>query len=64
MKPTIEIIISPSGEVIIDALGFKGADCEHATQYLEQALGVVRQKDRKPDYHSHRQSRRQRRIGS
>ena len=64
MKPTIEIIISTSGEVIIDAVGFKGADCEHATRYLEQALGVVRQKDRKPDYHNRRQSKHQQRIGS
>ena len=64
MKPTIEVIISPAGEIIIDALGFKGADCEHATSYLERALGVVRQKDRKPDYHNRRESRRQQRIGA
>lgn len=52
MKRTIEIIISPSGEVSIDAIGFKGADCERATAYLEQALGVVATKIKKPEYHS------------
>ena len=26
MKPTIEIIVSPSGEITIDALGFKGPE--------------------------------------
>jgi hypothetical protein len=64
MKPTIEVIVSPTGEIIIDAVGFKGADCEHATRYLEQALGVVGQKDRKPEYNRHRESRGQQRIGS
>jgi len=52
MKRTIEIIISPSGEVSIDAIGFKGADCERATAYLEQALGAVATKIKKPEYHS------------
>jgi len=31
MKPTIEVIIAPTGEIKIDAIGFKGADCEKAT---------------------------------
>jgi len=52
MKRTIEIIISPSGEVSIDAIGFKGADCERATAYLQQALGAVATKMKKPEYHS------------
>jgi hypothetical protein len=28
MKPTIEVTVSPKGEILIDAVGFKGADCE------------------------------------
>lgn len=51
MKRTIEIIIAPSGEIKIDAIGFKGADCEQATKFLEEALGVVSQKTKKPEYH-------------
>ena len=35
MKRTIEIIISSSGEIQIDAVGFKGPDCEAATKFLE-----------------------------
>ena len=50
MQKTIEIIVSPSGEVSIDAVGFKGADCEKATAYLEAALGVVGKKTKKPEY--------------
>jgi len=41
MKPTIEIIIAPTGEITIDAVGFRGADCEKATHFLEEALGVT-----------------------
>ena len=51
MKKTIEIIIGPTGELKIDAIGFKGADCEQATKFLESALGTVNQKSKKPEYH-------------
>ncbi len=51
MKRTIEIIIGPAGEIKIDAIGFKGPDCEKATQFLEKALGVVGQKTKKPEFH-------------
>ena len=39
MNRTIEIIIGTTGEIQIDAVGFKGADCEQATKFLEEALG-------------------------
>jgi hypothetical protein len=50
MKRTIEITVSPIGEVSIDALGFKGSGCEQATKFLEEALGVAAQKVKKPEY--------------
>jgi hypothetical protein len=50
---TIEIIIRTTGEIQIDAVGFKGPDCEKATAFLEEALGVVGQKTKKPEYHQH-----------
>jgi len=62
MKRTIEIIISPSGEVSIDAIGFKGADCERATAYLQQALGAVATKIKKPEYHSRAMSINQQKL--
>lgn len=64
MKPTIEIIVSPNGEIQIDALGFKGADCEQATRYLEEALGVVDTRVKKPHYHIRNTSRTQQRLGT
>jgi hypothetical protein len=51
MNRTIEIIIAPDGALTIDAVGFKGADCDQATQFLEQALGMTKVKQRKPEYH-------------
>jgi hypothetical protein len=60
---TIEIIVSPMGEVSIDAVGFKGADCEQATRHLEEALGVVSRRGRKPEYQQHTKNKTQQRIG-
>ena len=60
---TIEIIVSPNGDIAIEAVAFKGADCEKATAYLEEALGVVRQKTRKPEYYQRSHTRAQQRLG-
>lgn len=42
--------IAPDGEIKIDALGFEGTSCEEATRELEAALGVVTDRDQKPEY--------------
>ena len=57
MKRTIEIIIGLQGEIKIDAIGFKGPDCEKATEFLQKALGVVVGKTKKPEYHQRTQQR-------
>ena len=58
---TIEVVVHPTGELQIDAVGFAGADCEKATSFLESALGDIRRRERKPEYH--RRARRQQRVG-
>ena len=63
MSRTIEIIIGTTGEIQIDAVGFKGPDCEKATAFLEEALGVVGQKRKKPEYHQSASKTNQQRIG-
>ena len=63
MSRTIEIIIGTTGEIQIDAVGFKGPDCEQATKFLEEALGVVGQKIKKPEYHQRNSARNQQRNG-
>ena len=64
MNRTIEIIIGTTGEIQIDAVGFKGADCEKATEFLEQALGVVEKKLKKPEYHLRSTRINRQRVGS
>ena len=63
MKPTIEIIIGPTGEITIDAVGFKGADCEKAMKFLEEALGVIGGRTRKADYYTRVTSVNKQRLG-
>jgi hypothetical protein len=60
---SIEIIVSPLGDISIDAVGFKGPDCEKATRFLEEALGVVGKKIKKPEYHQHGTRTNQQLIG-
>jgi hypothetical protein len=52
-RKSIEILIEPSGELKIDAVSFTGADCEKATAFLEQALGQINARQRKPEWHRH-----------
>jgi hypothetical protein len=47
----IEVVIHPDGSISVEAHGYEGADCEEATRFVEQALGRVRQRKRKPEYY-------------
>lgn len=64
MNRSIEILIAPDGSLSIDAVGFKGTDCDQATKFLEQALGVTHEKRRKPEYHQSRHAKPQQKLGS
>jgi hypothetical protein len=37
---TIEITVSPKGEISIQTKGFAGASCRDASRFLEEALGA------------------------
>ncbi len=63
MKRSIEILISPDGQLTIDAISFKGADCDRATKFLEQALGLTAEKRRKPEYHQTMRRQSQQKLG-
>jgi len=58
---SIEVIVSPDGALKIDAVGFKGADCQRATEFLEKVLGQVAKRVKKPEFH--RQAQRQQQVG-
>ena len=63
-KRSIEVIVNVDGSLVVDAIGFKGPDCEKATRFLEEALGRIAAKQRKPAYNGRNQTRRQQRVGS
>jgi hypothetical protein len=43
MAKVIEVTVSPQGETTVQTKGFVGADCQQASKWLEQALGVATQ---------------------
>jgi hypothetical protein len=47
---TITILISPQGDVKIEAHGFVGGECRLATQKLRSALGQDSGEQFKPEY--------------
>jgi hypothetical protein len=51
---SIEVVVGPAGEIEINAHGFSGSDCEQATAFLEQALGQIGERARKPQYYTKR----------
>ena len=64
MKRTIEVIVSPTGDIRIDAVGFQGADCQQATQFLEEALGAPVNRQKKPEFYRRLTPKTQQRLGS
>jgi len=61
---TIEILINDQGQLTINATGYQGADCEKATAFLEQALGALTQKERKPEWYRTVQRQSKQRLGT
>ena len=62
-KRSIDVIVMPDGSLIIDAVGFKGPECDKATRFLEEVLGQIASKQRKPAYNERNQTHRQQRVG-
>lgn len=50
MPKSIEIEFAENGDVKIEAVGFKGKGCEAATKAIEEALGNVKDRKKKPEY--------------
>jgi hypothetical protein len=60
---TVIVEVAPTGEITIDAVGFSGASCEQATKFLEEALGTVSNKAKKPEYHQRHTIHSQQKVG-
>ncbi len=46
----IQFTIDDNGEVSIQVLGVKGADCEKLTREMEEALGIVKTRQHTSEY--------------
>ena len=60
---TIEITVSPTGDTSVEAMGFKGADCEQATRFIEEALGQNAKITKKPEYYQALRTGNQQKVG-
>lgn len=56
---SIEVIVGQDGSIKIDAMGFKGADCQRATEFLEKALGTIKGRQKKPEHYRRTLSQQQ-----
>ena len=61
---SIDVIVNVDGSLIIDAVGFKGPACDKATRFLEEALGQIATKQRKPSYNERNRTQAKQRVGS
>ena len=50
MSRRILVHVSPTGEVAVEAEGFRGSGCEAATRAIEEALGRPATRNRKAEY--------------
>ena len=53
-QKTIEVSVSPAGEITIEAEGYTGSSCEEATRFLEEALGLPGKRTRKAEFYRRR----------
>lgn len=60
-KQELEITISENGEVGINVLGAKGKNCMNITKDLEDALGLVTNREMKSSYYEQEDDNRIRR---
>lgn len=59
MKQELEITITPDGEVKIEVKGVKGSSCVDLTKDIEEALGVVTDREHTSEYYQQETDQRQ-----
>lgn len=56
-RKSIDVIIAPTGETTIEAVGYTGKTCTEATKFLTKALGKISKEVKTADYHKPAQTR-------
>jgi hypothetical protein len=60
----IHVRVSPTGEITVEAEGFRGKGCEAATKAIEESLGKPGTRSRKPEFWRQETSRKnQQKLG-
>ena len=52
MSKTIEITVQPNGQTKVETKGFTGAECQHASQFIERALGQAGEEILKSEFYA------------
>jgi hypothetical protein len=62
MPKEVVIDVLPSGDIEVEAIGFRGCGCEEATKIVEE-LGKTISKRKKPEYNDSREAKRVQKAG-
>ena len=59
MSRVIEVIVSPKGETTIQTKGYVGSECQKASKFLEEALGVITGDRKTAEFYTNAQTQEQ-----
>jgi hypothetical protein len=48
----IEVTVSPKGESTVQTKGFAGSDCQQASKFIEDALGIATGDRKTAEFHA------------
>jgi beta-lactam-binding protein with PASTA domain len=59
MPKSIVVIVSPKGETTIQTKGYVGSECQQASKWLEQALGVITSDQKTSEFYQSNEAQQQ-----
>jgi hypothetical protein len=59
MPRVIEVLVSHTGETLVQTKGYVGSDCQQASRFLEQALGPVTSEARTTEFYQAQENEQQ-----
>jgi Protein of unknown function (DUF2997) len=59
MPRIIEVTVSPTGESTVQTKGFAGSDCQQASKFIEDALGITTGERKTAEFHAIPETERQ-----
>ena len=59
VRHELEIVIKPDGTLTLDVKGGRGPSCLDLTRELEENLGVVEEREKRPEFYLEEESERE-----